>query len=119
MNKRPARNFSRSFATARTGGRFRERCHGFVGEFLRKWFSDNGLYQGMALAVPPEDPREFGLQPLHMAIPARNADAKEILSPSRTFFATTRTSLGRNLLQSARHATLFIEVLRSYVAAKK
>ena len=27
--------------------------------------------------------------------------------------------MGRNLLQSERHATLFIDVLRSYVAAKK
>ncbi len=54
-----------------------------------------------------------------MARPARNADQQEILSSSRTFFATTKTSLGRNLLQSERHATLFIEVLRSYVAAKK
>jgi putative transposase len=54
-----------------------------------------------------------------MARPSRNADAKEILSPTRTFFATTKTSMGRNLLQSERRATLFIDVLRSYAAQKK
>jgi putative transposase len=54
-----------------------------------------------------------------MAIPARNADPKQILSSSRTFFATTKTSMGQPLLQSERNAVLFIEVLRSYVAAKK
>jgi putative transposase len=54
-----------------------------------------------------------------MALPARNASAVGILSANRTFFATTRTSLGRRLLQSERNATLFIDVLRSYVSAKK
>jgi putative transposase len=54
-----------------------------------------------------------------MARPSRNADAKEILSPPRTFFATTKTSMGRNLLQSERRATLFIDILRSYIAAGK
>lgn len=54
-----------------------------------------------------------------MAIPARNADPKEILSSSRTFFATTKTIEGRHLLQSHAFATLFIDILRSYVAAKK
>jgi putative transposase len=54
-----------------------------------------------------------------MSKPARNADAKEILSPTRTFFTTTKTSLGRRLLQSERHATLLIDVLRSYTLAKK
>jgi REP element-mobilizing transposase RayT len=54
-----------------------------------------------------------------MAIPTRNADAKRILSSSRTFFATTRTIQGRHLLQSERFALLLIDVLRSYVAAKK
>ncbi|MDR3718109.1 MAG: hypothetical protein P4K98_04855 [Bryobacteraceae bacterium] len=34
-------------------------------------------------------------------------------------FATTRTSQGRALLQSERNATLMIDVLRSYVAAKR
>jgi putative transposase len=54
-----------------------------------------------------------------MAIPARNADSKQILSSSRTFFATTKTSIGQPLLQSERNAGLFIDVLRSCVAANK
>jgi putative transposase len=54
-----------------------------------------------------------------MARPARNADASEILSSSRTFFVSTKTSLGRQLLQSERMAILFIDVLRSYVLADK
>ena len=54
-----------------------------------------------------------------MAIPVRNADAKKILSSERTFFATTKTSLGRALLQSERNADLLIDVLRSCVANNK
>jgi putative transposase len=54
-----------------------------------------------------------------MAIPVRNADPSEILSSSRTFFATTRTIQGRQLLQSELFALLLIDVLRSYVAANK
>ena len=54
-----------------------------------------------------------------MAIPVRNADAKKILSSERTFFATTKTSLGRALLQSERNADLLINVLRSCVANDK
>ncbi len=54
-----------------------------------------------------------------MAIPVRNAHAKKILSSERTFFATTKTSLGRALLQSERNADLLIEVLRSCVANDK
>jgi len=54
-----------------------------------------------------------------MATPARNSSSKDIVRTSRTFFVTTKTSMGRALLQSERNATLFIEVLRSYVAAKK
>ena len=54
-----------------------------------------------------------------MARPLRNANPDHILSPSRTFFVTTKTSMGRALLQSERNATLLIEVLRSYVAARK
>ena len=41
------------------------------------------------------------------------------MSPTRTFFATTKTSLGRPLLQSERNATLLIDVLRSCVADRK
>ncbi len=54
-----------------------------------------------------------------MARPARNARPDKILSPTRTFFATTKTSQGRALLQSERNAALMIDVLRSYVATGK
>jgi putative transposase len=54
-----------------------------------------------------------------MARPARNALPDNILSSARTFFATTKTSQGRALLQSKRNATLMIDVLRSYVAVGK
>ncbi|PWU01426.1 MAG: hypothetical protein C5B51_22800 [Terriglobia bacterium] len=54
-----------------------------------------------------------------MARPSRNADPSGIRSPARTFFATTKTSQGRPLLQSERNATLLIDVLRSYMAAGK
>lgn len=54
-----------------------------------------------------------------MARPSRNASISEILSSQRTFFATTKTSMGRNLLQSERNATLLIDVLRTHVAEKK
>ena len=54
-----------------------------------------------------------------MARPKRHADPDKIVSPARTFFATTKTSQGRLLLQSQRNATLMIDVLRSYVAAGK
>ncbi len=54
-----------------------------------------------------------------MARLLRNANANHVLSSSRTFFVTTKTSMGRALLQSERNGTLLIEVLRSYVAARK
>lgn len=54
-----------------------------------------------------------------MAHPARNASAANILNPSRTFFVTTSTSMGRRLLQSERNAELLIDVLRSLVAEGK
>ena len=54
-----------------------------------------------------------------MAKPIRHAASGAILSPARTFFVTTKTSMGRPLLQSERNAMLFIEVLRSYVTARK
>ena len=63
--------------------------------------------------------KEWRLQPLVMARPARNALPDNILSSARTFFATTKTSQGRALLQSERNATLMIDVLRSYVTARK
>jgi putative transposase len=54
-----------------------------------------------------------------MARPARNARPDGVVSSARTFFATTKTSQGRPLLQSERNAALMIDVLRSYVAAGK
>ena len=54
-----------------------------------------------------------------MARPARNARPEDTLGSSRTFFATTKTSMGRRLLQSERNATLLIDVMRSYVAERK
>jgi putative transposase len=54
-----------------------------------------------------------------MAHPARNACPKKILSSARVFFATTKTSMARRLLQSERNAMLLIDVLRSNVAAGK
>src|SRR6201994_4119910 len=53
-----------------------------------------------------------------MSKPDRNASPTEILR-SRTFFVTTKTSMGRALLQSEHSATLFIDVLRSNAAAAK
>jgi putative transposase len=52
-----------------------------------------------------------------MAKPARNASSEAILSSERVFFATTKTSMARRILQSERNATLLIEVLRSNVGA--
>ena len=54
-----------------------------------------------------------------MARPSRNADPDEVVGSARTFFVTTKTSQGRPLLQSERNATLMIDVLRGYVAARK
>src|SRR5271166_3690111 len=54
-----------------------------------------------------------------MAIPARHAVSSAVLSSARMFFVTTKTSMGRTLLQSERNAMLFVDVLRSYVAAGK
>jgi putative transposase len=54
-----------------------------------------------------------------MAHPSRNARPQAILASSRAFFVTTKTSMGRRLLQSERNALLLIDVLRSNVAAGK
>jgi putative transposase len=51
-----------------------------------------------------------------MAHPARNAAPANILNPSRTFFTTTKTSMGQRLLQSERNANLLIDVMRSLVS---
>jgi putative transposase len=50
-----------------------------------------------------------------MARPGRNASPDEILRPDRTFFTTTKTFMGKHLLQSERNANLLIDVLRSLV----
>jgi len=54
-----------------------------------------------------------------MTRPARNASPEATLSSSRIFFVTTKTSMGRRLLQSERNAMLLIDVLRSCVAERK
>jgi putative transposase len=51
-----------------------------------------------------------------MSQPGRNSSPENILNPSRIFFVTTKTSMGRRLLQSERNANLLIDVLRSLVA---
>jgi len=51
-----------------------------------------------------------------MARPDRNSAPESILNPARTFFATTKTAMGKRLLQSDRNAGLLIDVLRSLVA---
>jgi putative transposase len=54
-----------------------------------------------------------------MSHPARNASSDNILNTARTFFVTTKTSMGRRILQSERNAGLLIDVLRSLVAEKQ
>ncbi|HEY1766906.1 MAG TPA: transposase [Terracidiphilus sp.] len=54
-----------------------------------------------------------------MAHPARNASSTAILNPPRIFFATTKTHMGRRLLQSERNAHLLIDVPRALVAERK
>jgi putative transposase len=54
-----------------------------------------------------------------MALPKRNACPDNVLSGERVFFATTKTSMGRHLLQSERNAMLLIDVLRTNVATGK
>jgi putative transposase len=54
-----------------------------------------------------------------MARPSRNTNRADIQDGPRTFFVTSRTIEGRSLLQTERMANLFIDVLRTYVIAKK
>lgn len=54
-----------------------------------------------------------------MARPSRNSRFDSARNPFRTFFLTSRTDGGRALLQTERMANLFIDVLRSYMRAKK
>ncbi len=51
-----------------------------------------------------------------MAHPARNSAPANIVNSSRTFFATTKTSMSKRVLQSDRNAGLLIDILRSLVA---
>ena len=54
-----------------------------------------------------------------MARPSRNSDPDSVISPIRTFFITSKTINGKAVLQTERMANLFIDVLRSYMRAKK
>ena len=54
-----------------------------------------------------------------MARPSRNTKRDDIQDGPRTFFVTSKTNEGRSLLQTERMANLFIDVLRTYVTAKK
>ncbi len=54
-----------------------------------------------------------------MAIPPRNANDANTAPYTRTFFVTTKTSMGRRLLQSDRFAALFVDVLRSCMIARR
>ena len=60
---------------------------------------------GFSRAVAPR--RIWALAPVYGQT-ARHADPDNIVSPARTFFATTKTSQGRALLQSERNAALII-----------
>jgi putative transposase len=66
----------------------------------------------------PGQKRRWALAPA-MAKPNRNANSEAILSPARTFFVTSKTSMGCHLLQSERNANLLIDVLRTYMAEHK
>jgi putative transposase len=54
-----------------------------------------------------------------MAKPARNSNRGDIIAGRRTFFATSKTSLGRQLLQTEAAAELLMDVLRSYTLSGK
>jgi putative transposase len=72
--------------------------------------------KGTALAGPQQQWREGRALAPAMAHPARNAAPANILNPSRVFFATTKSSMSRRLLQSERNCNLLIDVMRSLVA---
>ncbi|HEX3102929.1 MAG TPA: transposase [Terriglobales bacterium] len=54
-----------------------------------------------------------------MAKPLRNSSRQSIIAGVRTFFVSSRTVQGKQLLQSQRSAELLIDVLRSYTLAGK
>jgi putative transposase len=68
--------------------------------------------------VPQQAKQRSAALAAAMAIPGRNSSAKDILNPTRTFFATTKTAMGKQLLQSELNAELMIDVLRSLVAER-
>ena len=52
-----------------------------------------------------------------MAIPPRRSEGSAAPDYRRTFFVTSKTSMGQRLLQSDRAAALLVDVLRSHMAA--
>ena len=54
-----------------------------------------------------------------MAKPSRNTNPGDMQQDSRTFFVTSKTSLGGHLLESERMANLLMDVLRTQVALKR
>jgi putative transposase len=54
-----------------------------------------------------------------MAIPSRNAAFSSARNPIRTFFVSSKTARGMHILQTERMANLFIDVLRSYMKARR
>jgi putative transposase len=54
-----------------------------------------------------------------MSVPIRNADPSHVIACDRTFFVTSSTCEKRGLLQSARAASLFIDVLYHYRQQQK
>src|ERR1700743_3360903 len=54
-----------------------------------------------------------------MARPSRNSDPSSAINPIRTFFITSKTIESKAVLQTEYMANLFIEVLRSYMRARK
>ncbi|HKO10455.1 MAG TPA: transposase [Acidobacteriaceae bacterium] len=54
-----------------------------------------------------------------MAIPRRHVTPDHIRNASRTFFVTTKTTMGKAVLQTDRNAALLVDVLRRCVASKR
>ncbi len=54
-----------------------------------------------------------------MVRPSRDTNPEKVQEGSRTFFVTSKTSMGRALLQTERMARLFMDVLRCYVSAER
>jgi putative transposase len=54
-----------------------------------------------------------------MAIPLRRSESSATPHYQRTFFVTSKTSMGKRLLQSDRAAALLVDVLRSHMAAER